>query len=97
MQKGMFGKSINDLGWSEFVRQLSYKSEWYGSSLYKVDRDFPSSKLCSSCHIKNTTLRLSDTRWTCSSCNTLHDREINASLNLKDYYYKEIKTKAGTA
>ncbi|ACL34043.1 RNA-guided endonuclease TnpB family protein [Borreliella burgdorferi] len=97
MQKGMFGKSINDLGWSEFVRQLSYKSEWYGSSLYKVDRDFPSSKLCSSCHIKNTTLRLSDAKWTCSSCNTLHDRDINTSLNLKAYSYKEIKTKAGTA
>ncbi|MCD2349960.1 transposase, partial [Borreliella americana] len=94
MQKGMFGKSINDLGWSEFVRQLSYKSEWHRSSLYKVDRYFPSSKLCSSCNIKNTTLKLSNTRWTCNNCNTLHDRDINASLNLKAYYYKEIKTKA---
>ncbi|WP_210372290.1 zinc ribbon domain-containing protein, partial [Borreliella garinii] len=55
-----------------------------------------SSKLCSNCRIKNTTLKLSDTRWTCSGCNTLHDRDINAALNLKNYY-KEIKTKAGTA
>ncbi|WP_418906450.1 RNA-guided endonuclease TnpB family protein (plasmid) [Borreliella turdi] len=96
MQKGMFGKSVNDLGWYEFVRQLSYKSEWYGSYLHKADRYFPSSKLCNNCSIKNTTLNLSDTRWTCSGCNTLHDRDINAALNLKNYY-KEIKTKAGTA
>ncbi|WP_418906462.1 RNA-guided endonuclease TnpB family protein (plasmid) [Borreliella turdi] len=96
MQKGMFGKSVNDLGWYEFVRQLSYKSEWYGSYLHKADRYFPSSKLCNNCGIKNTTLKLSDTRWTCSGCNTLHDRDINAALNLKNYY-KEIKTKAGTA
>ncbi len=96
MQKGMFGKSVNDLGWYEFVRQLSYKSEWYGSYLHKADRYFPSSKLCNNCGIKNTTVKLSDTRWTCSGCNTLHDRDINAALNLKNYY-KEIKTKAGTA
>ncbi|WP_420025567.1 RNA-guided endonuclease TnpB family protein (plasmid) [Borreliella yangtzensis] len=96
MQKGIFGKSVNDLGWYEFVRQLSYKSEWYGSYLHKADRYFPSSKLCNNCSIKNTTLKLSDTRWTCSGCNTLHDRDINAALNLKNYY-KEIQTKAGTA
>lgn len=96
MQKGMFGKSVNDLGWYEFVRQLSYKSEWYGFYLHQADRYFPSSKLCNNCSIKNTTLKLSDTRWTCSGCNTLHDRDINAAPNLKNYY-KEIKTKAGTA
>lgn len=89
----MFGKSINDLGQYEFVRRLSYKSEWHRSSLHKVDRYFPSSKLCSSYHIKNITLKLSDTRCTCSSCNTLHDRDINATLNLKAYYYKKIQTK----
>nr|WP_241766296.1 transposase [Borrelia crocidurae] len=97
MQKGMFGKSVNDLGWYEFVRQLSYKSEWFKSYLHRVDRYFPSSKLCNNCGIKNTTLKLSDIRWSCRSCNTLHDRDVNAALNLKAYYYKEIKTKAGTA
>lgn len=45
MQKGMFGKSINDLGCYEFVRQLSCKSGLSGSYLHKVDRYFPSSKL----------------------------------------------------
>ncbi|MCD2396748.1 transposase [Borreliella burgdorferi] len=54
--------------------------------MYKVDKYFPSIKLCSSCHIKNTTLKLSDTRWTYSSCNTLHDRDINASLNLNSLF-----------
>lgn len=58
IQKGMFGKSINNWGWSEFVRQLPYKSEWYESPLYKVDKYFLSIKLYSSCHIKNTTLKL---------------------------------------
>lgn len=93
----MFGKSVNDLGWHELARQFSYKSEWSKSYLHKVDRYFPSSKLYSNCHIKNTTLKLSDTRWACKSCNTLHDRDIHAARNLKSYYYKEIKTKAGTA
>ncbi len=47
--------------------------------------------------IKNTTLKLSDIKWTCGGCNILHDRDINAALNLKAYYYKKIKIKAITA
>ncbi len=93
----MFGTNVNDLGWHKFVRQLSYKSEWAKFSLHKVDRYFLSSKLCNNCGIKNTTLKLSDTRWICGGYNILHDRDINAALNLKAYYHKEIKTKAGTA
>ncbi|WP_418906235.1 zinc ribbon domain-containing protein (plasmid) [Borreliella tanukii] len=83
----MFGKSINDLGWCEFAKQLSCKSEWSGSFLYKVDRYFPSSKLCSSCGIKNITLKLSDTSWTCGSCNTLHDnRYVHLLKNILMVY-----------
>lgn len=67
------------------------------SSFHKVDRYFPSSKLCNNYDIKNTTLKLSNTRWTYSSFCTTHDRDINETLNLKAYYYKEIKTKVETA
>lgn len=82
----MFGKSVNDLGWHEFVRQLSYKSDWSKSFLHKVDRYFLSRKLYNNWGIKNTTLKLSNIRWACNGCNILHDRDINAALNLKDYY-----------
>ncbi len=93
----MFRESINDLKLYGFVIQLSYKSDQLGSSLHKVDRYFPSSKLCNNYDIKNTTLKSSNTRWTYSSFCTTHNRDINETLNLKAYYYKEIKTKVKTA
>ncbi|ACL34629.1 conserved hypothetical protein (plasmid) [Borreliella garinii PBr] len=62
----------------------------------KLDRCFSLSKLCNNFGIKNTTLKLSNTRWTLAVVvsNILHNRDINVALNLKAYYYKEIKTKA---
>ena len=73
---------ISDASWSEFVRQLEYKTKWYGSSLTKVDTFYPSSKLCSSCGYKLDKLSLSDRSWRCPVCGVLHDRDINAALNL---------------
>ena len=74
--------AIGDSGWSEFVRQLEYKSEWYGRTLIRVDRFFPSSKLCSACGFKNESMPLEMRGWTCPSCGTTHDRDINAARNL---------------
>lgn len=75
-------KSIADAGWSEFVRQCSYKGEWYGCHIKKVGRFYPSSKLCSECGEKHPALKLSDRKWVCSGCGTVHQRDENASRNI---------------
>jgi putative transposase len=75
-------QSISDASWSEFVRQLEYKTTWYGSLLTKVDQFYPSSKLCSSCGYKLGKLSLSVRFWRCPVCGVLHDRDINAAMNL---------------
>ncbi|WP_246599673.1 transposase [Clostridium lacusfryxellense] len=76
-------KSISDAGWYKFVTFLKYKLEWQGKQLVKIDRFFASSKLCNHCGTKNIMLTLSDREWTCSKCNQKHDRDINASLNIR--------------
>lgn len=82
---GRFGKGIGDIGWREFTRQLEYKGKWYGCKVEKIDRFFPSSKLCSSCGKIKNDLTLSDREWTCPSCQTHHDRDVNAAINVLEY------------
>jgi putative transposase len=76
-------KSISDCGWSSFVGMLDYKCERSGKILVKVDRFFPSSKTCSNCYHRVPSLPLDVRQWTCSSCGTSHDRDVNAALNIK--------------
>ncbi|EPI05407.1 transposase, IS605 OrfB family [Enterococcus faecalis 13-SD-W-01] len=76
-------KSIADVSWSEFVRQLAYKCEWKGRTLVKVDRFYSSSQICSLCGHKDGKKELNIRDWTCSNCGTHHDRDINASINIK--------------
>jgi putative transposase len=77
-------KSISDVSWSEFVRQLKYKCEWYGKNLLIIGRFEPSSKMCS-CGEVNKNLSLSDREWACSKCGTKHDRDLLASNNIKKF------------
>ena len=72
-------KAISDVGWSEFLRQLEYKAAWYGRTLVKIDRWFPSSKTCSACGHVLKTLTLEVREWTCPVCGVVHDRDINAA------------------
>jgi putative transposase len=81
----LLSKSILDAGFYEFSRQLQYKSNLYGSTIVKADKFYPSTKLCSKCKYKLTTLSLSVRSWTCPSCNTNHNRDENASTNLYNY------------
>ncbi len=74
--------AIADCGFGIFKQQLEYKTEISGSKLNYVDRFYASSKLCSCCGVKNKELKLSQRKWQCSSCNTMHDRDINASKNI---------------
>ncbi len=75
-------KAISDVAWSSFVTKLKYKAEWNDKEVIVVDRFYPSSKTCSCCdHIKES-LNLDERIWTCSKCNTIHDRDVNASKNI---------------
>ena len=76
-------RSISDVGWSELFRQLGYKCTQYGKTLLKIGQFEPSSKLCSVCGTSNRDLTLKDREWTCPSCGTYHDRDINAAINIK--------------
>lgn len=76
-------RNIADVSWSEFVRQLKYKCDWYGKQLVKLDKFFPSSQLCSSCGYQNKKVKdLKIRYWTCPNCGSNHDRDINASINI---------------
>jgi len=76
-------KAISDVGWGMFVNFLSYKLEKEGKVLVEIDRWFPSSKLCSNCHYQVDEMPLEVRSWTCPSCGTHHDRDGNASANIR--------------
>jgi putative transposase len=72
-------KSVRDAGWGMFTRMLEYKAALYGRELIKVDRYFPSTQVCSTCWVVSGPKPLGVRTWTCTHCNTSHDRDINAA------------------
>jgi putative transposase len=76
-------KSISDVSWGEFVRQLQYKAEWNDKIIQKISSYFASSQLCSVCGYKNAKVKdLSVREWECPECHTVHDRDDNAAINI---------------
>ncbi|MGJ5831335.1 RNA-guided endonuclease InsQ/TnpB family protein [Streptomyces ossamyceticus] len=76
-------KSVHDAGWAQFVRMLAYKAERYGRTLVTIGRFEPTSQTCSTCGVKDGPKPLNLREWTCSACGTVHDRDVNAAINVK--------------
>ena len=77
-------KSVSSASFGEIVRQLEYKCRWYGREFVKVERLFPSSKMCHGCGHVNSGLALADREWVCPSCGAVVDRDLNAARNILD-------------
>lgn len=81
-------QSVSDVGWYSFLSMLEYKAKWNGKNILKIGRFDPSSKTCSCCGSINNELTLKDRTWTCKSCGTELNRDVNASINIKNFALK---------
>ena len=93
MKNHCLAKAIGDCSWSEFFRQLEYKAKWKGKLFIKVSTWFPSSKLCSACGEKNEELTLEDREWTCKKCGVRHNRDKNATYNIRQEVLRLLELK----
>jgi putative transposase len=75
-------QAISDVSWGTLVSMLTYKCNWNFRELVVIDRFYPSSKTCSSCSHLMDSMPLSVREWTCPSCGTVHDRDVNAAKNI---------------
>jgi putative transposase len=89
MKNHKLAKSIGSASWSEFIRQLTYKTEWGGKNLLKCGRFDPSSKVCNDCGVMKQDLKLSDRSWICP-CGAKIDRDLNASKNIRDFAFSKL-------
>ena len=90
MKNRHLARSVADMGFFEFKRQLQYKVAQFGGTLVVADRWFASSKLCSCCGYKMEKMPLLVRSWQCPQCQTQHDRDVNAAKNLRDYAFKQL-------
>ena len=89
-QNRQLSKSVSDVSWFEFGRQLEYKSNWKGRVFHKIDKWFPSSQICSNCGYNDGKHTLDIREWICPKCGKEHDRDINASINILNQGIKEL-------
>ena len=82
MKNHKLAKAIADVSWSEFVTKLKYKAKWRDRKIVEIDRFFPSSQICHTCGHRDGKKPLAIRVWTCPSCGTTLDRDMNASKNI---------------
>ena len=83
MRNHKLAQHISSVSWSKFFDMLLYKSVWYGNDIVKVPTMYPSSQTCSCCGHKNPLVKnLAVRHWECPKCQTKHDRDTNASINI---------------
>ena len=89
-QKSKFSGLLSDASWGEIIRQLSYKTEWYGKELIKIDPLLPTTQLCSICGHKHEAVRKHPywTKWDCPKCGTPHNKAVNAATNIMNQALK---------
>ena len=76
-------KSISDASWGSFITMLTYKADWNGKVVVKIDRYYPSSQTCNVCGNVNKEIKdLSIREWECPTCHTHHNRDVNAAINI---------------
>lgn len=75
--------SLSDVGLGDFLRQIAYKAEAFGGQVVRVGRFYASSQTCNDCGHIHQTLTLSDRKWTCQGCGTIHNRDWNAAKNIE--------------
>jgi len=82
MKNHKLAQAMSDVSLGTFYSMLEYKSKWNDKTIIKIDRFFPSSKMCSNCGWINQDLTLNIREWSCPSCDEKHDRDFNASKNI---------------
>ena len=95
MKNHKLAQAFSDVSLGTFYTMLEYKANWNDKIIVKIGRFFPSSKTCNVCNYINQDLTLKDRKWTCKSCNTIHDRDFNASINIKKQGLKILSCGSG--
>lgn len=85
MSNRNISQKVFDASWGKFIKKLEYKASWYGRKIIKINRWYASSQHCSSCGKKFGKLNLDIRVWECKNCHAVHDRDINASINILNY------------
>ena len=94
-QNRKLARNISDASFGMFRSILEYKCRWYGINLISIDRLAPSSKTCSKCGYVYDGLTLSNRRWQCPQCGSIHDRDLNAACNIKNFGLKALPVERG--
>ena len=83
-------KSISDIAWGQFLTLLQYKAEWYGKNILRIGRFVPSSKVCAQCGYTMEKLPLHIRSWSCPDCLSVLDRDLNASMNIRNFALADV-------